>query len=276
MKGQVDLGFPSASVSANGVRPNSGWQVPFMRIGHGGAAAHAPANTLGSLAIGLELGVDMVEFDVRPCRDGLVLLHHDDLSAVSKTLGLASQSTVADLRSVDVGDGERIPTLGEAVDLIRGKALLNVDLKADGIESRVVEILEDRGVVADTLISSKSSRSLRAVRQSAPTARIAISYPVDPGQASTRAYLKPLVTIGLKIMQMRLPYRILEIIASSQANGAMLYRPVVSSATISAVHEAGGRVFVWTVDDLPTLQAIRSLGADGAASNRPELFQLLE
>lgn len=276
MREQVDLGFPSVSVSANGVEPDEGWHVPFMRIGHGGAGAHAPANTLKSLALAIELGVDMVEFDVRSCRDEVVLLHYDELSAVSQAPGLASQCSLEELRTVDVGEGERIPTLGEAVDLIKGRALLNVDLKEVGIEPRVVELLEEKGVLSEALISSKDPDSLKRVRRSARSARTAISYPVDPGQASTRPYLKPIVTVALRIMRSRLPHHILDLIGTSQANGAMLYLPVVSRAAIATVHEARGRVFVWTVDDLATLGAIRSLGADGAASNRPELFQRLK
>ena len=60
--------------------PSQDWAKPFLRIGHGGAAAHAPANTLRSLSLALSMGADVVEFDVRPCQDGLVLLHDETLS----------------------------------------------------------------------------------------------------------------------------------------------------------------------------------------------------
>jgi glycerophosphoryl diester phosphodiesterase len=66
------------------------WSRRCLRIGHAGAAAHAPPNTLKSLALALDLGVDMVEFDVRACRDALVLLHDDDLSHFPGGQGLAS------------------------------------------------------------------------------------------------------------------------------------------------------------------------------------------
>jgi len=62
--------------------PGGAWGKTFLRIGHGGAAGHAPANTLRSLGLALQMGVDMVEFDVRPCRDALVLLHDDKLTQV--------------------------------------------------------------------------------------------------------------------------------------------------------------------------------------------------
>ena len=249
LKRQVDLGFPSASVLENNMQADDGWNVRFMRIGHAGAAAHAPANSLKSLALALELGMDMVEFDVRPCRDALVLLHDDDLSHISNRPGLVSQQTLDELRKIDLGGGERIATLAEAVDLIKDRALMNVDLKAEGIESDVVELLERKDVLGDALISSLRPDSLKRVRQRAPTARMGISYPEDRAHVFGRAYLKPAVTFALWIIKMSLPYRILRLIASAQANGTMLNRKVVSRATVRKVHEARGRVFVWTVED---------------------------
>src|SRR5512143_1556225 len=119
--------------------PSEAWNKPFLRIGHGGASGHAPANTLRSLALALEMGVDMVEFDVRPCRDALVLLHDDNLAQFDGARGLASESTLADLRSLVTDPDRKIPTLSEALDLVRGRALINVDLKATGYEDAVVE-----------------------------------------------------------------------------------------------------------------------------------------
>src|SRR5512136_1533957 len=91
--------------------PAEAWNKPCLRIGHGGAAGHAPANTMRSLALALEMGVDMVEFDVRPCRDALVLLHNDNLTQFGGAPGLASESTLADLRSLATGPDRQIPTL---------------------------------------------------------------------------------------------------------------------------------------------------------------------
>jgi glycerophosphoryl diester phosphodiesterase len=273
LRRQIDLEFPPALVLGDGIQAESGWNVQFVRIGHACGAAHGPANTLRACAKALEMGIDMVEVDVRPCRDELVLLHDDDLSRVAARPGLASEHTLQELLEIDLGEGARIATLAEVADLIRGRTLLNVDLKAEGIESRVIDVLEEKGVLADALISSLRPDSLRRVRQRAPAARTAISYPEDRAQIAGRAYLQPVVSLAVWITRVILPYRILALVASAQANGAMLYHGVVSTATVRRVHEARGRVFVWTVDDLPTLRIVRAMGADGVASNRPELFQ---
>lgn len=252
------------------------WGERFLRIGHAGAAAHAPPNTLESLALALDLGVDMVEFDVLACTDALVLLHDDDLSHFPGGQGLASEHSLEELGTLDLGGGQRIPSLAEALDLIGGRALMNVDLKAAGYEAEVLGHLGEAGVMADVLISSLLPDSLRLLRQLAPAVQTGFSYPEDRGNASARPHLQPAVTLAVKLIRYVLPYRLLGMMAHAQANAAMLYHRVVSPATVDRVHQAGGRVSVWTVDDLPTICRVQAMGVDGIASNRPNLFAELE
>jgi glycerophosphoryl diester phosphodiesterase len=177
---------------------------------------------------------------------------------------------------LELGDGQRIPTLAEALDLVKGRALMNVDLKAPGYEAEVLDHLDERGVMADVLISSLFPGSLRQVRQLAPAVQTGISYPEDRRNASARPSLQPVITLVINLMRLALPYRILGMMAYAQADAAMLYHRVVSSTTVERVHRAGGRVSVWTVDDLPTLRRIQTMGVDGIASNHPDLFAELE
>jgi glycerophosphoryl diester phosphodiesterase len=253
--------------------PSAGaWSKPCLRIGHGGAAGHAPANTLPSLALALEMGVDMVEFDVRPCRDALVLLHDDSLARFGSAPGLASESSLADLRRLAPGPDQQIPTLSEALDLLRGRALINVDLKATGYEDAVVELVSAKGMTGDTLYSSLYPASLLRVRQAAPAAWTGLSYPEDQGNASGNPYLKPAVSVVVALIRFTLPYRILRMMAGAQANAVMLYHKVVSRAAVATVQRAGGKVFTWTVDTLPRMRQVRDLGVDGITTNHPQLF----
>jgi len=256
--------------------PHDLWHKSFIRIGHAGASAYAPANTLESFELALELGVDMVEFDVRPCRDALVLLHDDALASALEGETRACELTLDQVRAMRAGDGQRVATLDEAIDLLKGRALLNVDLKTRGIEAAVIATLRRKGMLADVLISSLDPQSLSEIRRLDPAVATAISYPEDRGGASTRSYLAPIVTIVLRLMRAQMPSRVMRLMASAEANAAMLYHKVVSHASVERVHAANKRVFVWTVDDLPALQLVRSLGVDGAASNRPDLFRQLQ
>ena len=140
---------------ATGVQPGDTPMIPnaspsasptCLRVGHGGAAGHARPNSLRSLHLALEMGVDMVEFDVRPCRDGLVLLHDDSLAAFGHA-GLASQTRLDELRALPgVPDGP-VATLEQALDLLQGQVRINVDVKDAGYEASVVEAVAARGLL---------------------------------------------------------------------------------------------------------------------------------
>jgi glycerophosphoryl diester phosphodiesterase len=256
--------------------PAEAWNKPCLRIGHGGAACHARANTVRSLTLALEMGVDMVEFDVRACRDALVLLHDDNLAQFDGARGLVSESRLADLRSLATGLHRPIATLEEALDLLKGRALINVDLKATGYEDAVVELVCAKGLAGDTLYSSLYPASLRRIRQVEPGARTGLSYPEDRGNSSGKPYLQPAVSIVVALMRFALPYRILRMMAGAQANAVMLYHKVVSRQAVKTVQHAGGKVFTWTVDAPQRMRQLRDLGVDGIATNHPDLFAELD
>ncbi len=252
-------------------RTGSSWDKPFLRIGHGGAAGHARPNSLRSLTLALELGVEVVEFDVRACRDGLVLLHDDNLAPFGSPRWLGD-STLADLRGLpSVPDGPLL-TLVEALEMVKGRALLNVDLKAAGYEDAVLHAVCARGMLGDVLFSSLIPASLQRLKQIDPAARTGLSYPEDRPGAPNLAAVASAVVILRRLL---LPYRILSLRARAGADSVMLNHRVVSRPTVKRVHRAGGKVYAWTVDDAAAMRRLRLAGVDGIASNYPELFAQL-
>jgi len=254
------------------------WQARFasrrsLRIGHRGAAGLAPQNTLRAFQRALDLGVDAVEFDVRQTRDGaLVVIHSEELAETTNGRGLVGERTLAEIRQLDAGQGERIPTLNEVLDLLKGKVLLDVDLKRPGYEEQVVTALRDHGVDDDALINSLTAESLRRVRALSPAIVTAISYPEDKGGASTKPYLAPAVTAALAIMRKTLPGRIGGMIRQAAADGIMLYYRLVTPNIVDVVHRAGWFIGIWTVDDAVTIARLRAMGVDSITSNRPDLL----
>jgi glycerophosphoryl diester phosphodiesterase len=255
------------------------WAKPFLRIGHSGAAAYSIPNTLESFALALETGVDMVEFDVRACRDGLVLAHNRQLPAnaqLNTPHRRLTDLTVEQIQAVDLGNGSRIPTLSQAIDFIKGRALMNVDLKTPGYEAEVMDVLREKNSLSDVIISSTIPRSLRRIRGISSMVKTGISYPEDIWLPSpVGRYVRPLVKLFFQILHYAYPRRVLRVMAYAQANAVMLSRMVVSADVVKAVQESNGRVFVWTVDSLSTIRRLYKLGVDGVASNRPDLFRRL-
>lgn len=228
----------------------------IVRVGHKGAAALAPENTLASLAAALELGVDMVEFDV-------VLDHAGRLRLAHSLPELAADA----------------PGLDEALAFLAAEApahvLLDVDLKDEGFEGAVLERLARHGLLARSLVCSTEAASLRELRRLAPAVRTGLSYPVDRRGVSGRPWLAPAVRAGTAGLAAALPYRVCALVEAAQATAAMLYHRVVTPAVVRRCRDRGIPVYAWTVDDPAELARVVAAGVDGVVSNDPRIFASL-
>ena len=101
-----------------------------LRIGHRGAAGHAPENTLAAIQKGIALGVDFVEIDVRRTVDGmLVALHDETVNRTTNGKGRVDRLLLQDVKKFNAGNGENIPTLDDVLKLVAGQAGLMLELK---------------------------------------------------------------------------------------------------------------------------------------------------
>jgi glycerophosphoryl diester phosphodiesterase len=218
--------------------------------GHRGNPAEEPENTLRSFASALELGVDVVECDVHLSADGdLVVIHDHTVDRTTDGQGLVGAKTTAELRALDAGGGERLPLLDEVVDLVRGRAGLVVELKQaplpyPGLEDAVVERLRALDMIDDCAVISFWHPSAKRVKELEPGLQagvLEVGRPVDP-------------------------------VALLRQSGADIYSPHwsgVDPELVSLVHDAGGYVGVWTVDDDVALQWVSIVKPDSVFTNRP-------
>jgi glycerophosphoryl diester phosphodiesterase len=225
----------------------------YLRIGHKGAAALAPENTIASLAAALENGVDMVEFDVVDAPDGSLVLAHS---------------------REEIQPGA--PDLDEALAFMASEAPgttgLVIDLKGEGFEEGIARSLAQHGLTARALVSSFHSQSLRELARHEPTLRTGISYPWDRRGLATRRAMKPIVWAGAAALRAALPHRIAGMVRGAGASSAMLHYSVLSSAAVARCHELGVSVFVWTVDEAELLGRLLAMNVDGVISNDPRIF----
>ncbi len=142
----------------------------ILKIGHRGACAYAPENTLASFAKALELGVDMVELDVFCCRSGeLVVIHDESVDRTTNGKGLVAEMDYDALCRLDAGCGEKIPLLSEVFDLVDRRTKINIELKGEAVASSVVILIEkyvrEKGWhYDDFLVSSFDHSQLQDVR----------------------------------------------------------------------------------------------------------------
>jgi len=221
---------------------------PF-RIGHRGAAALAPENTIASLALAVELGCDLVELDVIAVDGALVLAH-----------------SLEELR------GEPA-TLDEALAFLAptGRGI-QVDLKAAGIEAAIVEALRRHDVVERSLVSTFWPRSLRVLRDLEPELARGLTYPEDRHGLSTRGILAGLIRPGLAAMRSVLALRLPRMLAAANANVAVLHLQVVSESVVRRCHALDVPVLAWTALTSEQVTRLDRLGADGVIADDPRIL----
>jgi len=245
------------------------------RIGHRGAAALAPQNTLRALEAAVAEGVDIVEFDVVVLADGtLVLAHSENLLDVTDgaARGRVGSRTLAELRRV----APELPTLDEALAFLAARAPgtgVHVDLKWHGYEDGVVRALREHDLVARTLVSSCFARSLHAIGRVEPRLRLGLAYPLDRFGLSRNRMLAPAVLSAILGMRQALPFRIGRWLERTGATVAALHWALVSRAAIARCHARGAAVFAWTVDHPRILRRLVDDGVDGVITNDPRIFR---
>jgi len=228
-------------------------------IAHRGASRDAPENTLAAFRLAGELGADGVELDVQRCASGeVVVFHDDDLERLAGRCQRVDALPLDALREVDLGAGQTIPTLEEALAQLAPRMLVNVELKTAG--------LSDRGLLAAVAT---------ILHRHAATPRVLVSS-FNPAALARFARLAPEVPIGLLFhSEQRLPLR--------RAWPARLLRPLAlhpESKLVDAIALGGWRrqgylVHTWTVDDPREMAALIALGVDAIITNQPARLRAL-
>lgn len=248
----------------------------FARVGHRGASALAPENTLRALELAVELGCDMLEFDVLDLADGtLVLAHSNDLREVSHGAagGRVRSRDLEGLRRV----APELPTLDEALAFCVQKLPgvgLQLDLKRRGIEAAAVEAVRRHGVIDRCWVSTFDARSLRALAELEPDLPRSYTLPRDRLGVSKRGPLAPVVRAALASIGASLPRRLPALLARADAVAATLHYSIASRAAIDRAHELDAAVYVWTVDDSRLAKRLVRDGADGIITNDPRIFTM--
>jgi glycerophosphoryl diester phosphodiesterase len=245
---------------------------PPLVVGHRGAAAVAPENTLHAFEAAVAAGVDAIEFDVLDLPGGpLVLAHSDDLHEVSHgaASGLVRGRSLEELREV----APALPTLDEALDwLAAHDVLLHVDLKLTTRLDELLAALDARGLAERTVVSSFHVPSLREVARQAPGPAIGRTYPEDRYGVSRRRVLRPVLRAGTAGLRRALASRVPAMVARAGAQALMLHHAVVSAAAVERAHARGVAVWAWTVDDPAEAKRVAAAGVDAVITNDPALL----
>ena len=220
----------------------------MLKVGHRGARAYEPENTLRSFKKAIELGVDAVELDVRKTKDGEIIVMHDaDVKRTTNGEGLVSNLTLKEIKILTSEKDEKIPTLEEALDFLDKKFKVFVELKEIGIEEQVTSLVKKKALEKNVVIVSFLEDALKKVKE-----------------------LDPEIETGLIYAKHKNP---LKAAIDLKAQWLLAFYKFVHTANVQKAHENGLKMIVWTVNTSEEVAEMVKKGVDGVASDKPDILR---
>ncbi|MDC0766957.1 glycerophosphodiester phosphodiesterase [Streptomyces sp. HD] len=217
----------------------------FLTIGHRGVMGVEPENTLRSFVAAQQAGLDVIELDLHLSKDGaLVVMHDTDVDRTTDGTGPIADKTLAELRSLDAGRGERVPVFEEVLDAV--KSPLQAEIKDVAAARALAEVMTDRDLAPRVEVSSFHDDAVAEIARLVPgvrTALIASRYGTD---VVDRAVAVGAATVCLNIRRLTLE--------------------VVENA-----RKADLRIIGWVVNTQDHLRLVRALELDGATTDYPQI-----
>jgi len=227
-------------------------KLPLI-IAHRGANSFAPENSLSAFEKALEIGCDGIEMDLRFTASGDVVVFHDrNLYRMTGFRGRVQQMDLSAIRKYPLKDvsEHKIPTLQEALELIRDRALIILDIKKEslrknGFEEKICQILKDFRLVDNVVISSFNPLVLKNIFRIAPQFHLGFIF-------RSRSHI--FMSNGTPLRSLHARYRIL------------------STRYVTTLQQQGYRIYAWTIDKADQMWKVVRKGVDGIITNKPEIF----
>ncbi|MEU0762952.1 glycerophosphodiester phosphodiesterase family protein [Streptomyces microflavus] len=219
--------------------------MSFLTLGHRGVMGVEPENTLRSFVRAQEAGMDAIELDLHLSKDGALAVMHD--AAVDRTTdgtGPIAGKTLAELRELDAGKGERVPVFEEVLDAV--DAPLQAEIKDVAAARALAEVLLARDLVGRVEVSSFHDEAVTEIARLVPGVRTVLIASRWSGDIVERAKAAGAATLALNIRRLTLE-------------------------VVELAHAEGVKVIGWVVNTQDQLRLARALNLDGATTDFPEI-----
>lgn len=222
-------------------------------IAHRGASAYRPENTIAAYELAVEQDADLIEIDLHFSRDREIVIAHDaELERIGGN-GQIRDHSLADLRCLDVGGGEPMPTLAEGLDRFGERIPFNLEIKSveeggpyEGIEEATLAEVRSRGLLEQTLFSCFDDAVLKNLRELEPAARLAV------------------------LVSHRSPGHVIERAGAVAAEAVNPFMSLATADFVREAHEQGLAVYPYTADEPEWLERLLAAGVDGIFTNVPD------
>jgi glycerophosphoryl diester phosphodiesterase len=230
-----------------------------VRIAHRGASVDAPENTLMAFDRAIRQGVDMIELDVNLTRDGeLVVIHDTSLERTTDGAGPVRDQSLADIQRLDAGLGQRVPTLAQAIDLVRPTVRLCVEIKGDSddeslaIAAVLVAALDQADFLGRVVVTSFSAAALLRTKALCP--RLATLLDPSPQDGSLT------------------PRQICEQALAASANCLSYDVRHMNQAVADEARLTGLALWPWAPNEADEIRRVLRLGVPGIMTDRPDVL----
>ena len=221
----------------------------ILIIGHKGASSIAPENTLKAFQKAIELKADYVEFDIHITKDGKIIIIHDsDTFNATGVKGLIKDMTLGQIKSLDAGEGEKIPTLREVISTVRKKIGLQIEIKSTNLLDKLINILKEENLISTSIISSFILNELLKLK-----------------------LLEPSIKLGLLLSEDMVRPKLIKrkIVKVAENKFYSIHPPftTINKEIVDFAHSYGLKVIVWTVNDREIMERLIELSVDGIVTD---------
>jgi glycerophosphoryl diester phosphodiesterase len=219
-------------------------------MGHRGALEEAPENTIKSFQTAVKSNVQAMELDIHLSKDGeIVVIHDPTLERTTNGKGAVKDFTLEELKKLDAGEGEKIPTLKEALDYILPLDIeVQIEIKAQHLEVPLSKFLKDYPAKDLIHVICFNHYIIKAFKEMNPDIRTTC------------------LLYGL-------PLNPVEIIEACKADGISVNTQLISPQLVEQCHQKNYLVTAWTANDLETYKMMESLNLDYLGTDKPSLFK---
>jgi len=216
-------------------------------IGHRGCAGLEPENTIRAFKKAIKIGVDFIEFDVRMTKDKqLVVIHDNKVDRTTNGKGYVKDFTLEEIRKLDAGKSEKMPTFKEVIDLLKNQEpRMAIEIKEPETLNKILEIIQKNKLEKRVLIVSFWHDALKKIKE------------INP-KIETSA-----IIVGK-------PVKIVSMIKDANADRISLNYVFIDKDVIDKCHKNNIRVNAWTVDDDTVIENMIKMKVDAIATNYPD------
>lgn len=212
-------------------------------IAHRGASFFEPENTLRAIKRAIEMNADFVEIDVRMSKDKeLVVMHDADINRTTNGSGLVKDLKLSELKTLDAGLGDVIPTLDEVITCVKNKIGLVIEIKEPGTEIKVLEKIAENKL-ENTILTSFYHKSIKNAKELNPSINAGIIFACQPVNVNQMAF-----NANANIIFPSYRYMNIEMVKKAKEHGILVYP--------------------WTIDDPLIFEKFAKMGVDGIVTNK--------